>query len=171
MPQLPLIAVVATGRNGAIGRDNALPWHMPTDLARFRALTMGKPMIMGRRTYESIGRALPGRQSVVVARTPSIADPAGVHRVGTPDEALGLARSLAGDMGASEIALIGGAAVFAAFAARIDRLHLTIVDLSPAADTFFATPDPYLWRETARVVPDRREDDDAPCLFLDYERA
>ena len=98
-------------------------------------------------------------------------DPEGVHRVGTPDHALALAQSLAADMGASEIALIGGAIVFAAFAARTDRLHLTIIDLSPAADTFFATPDPYLWRETARRVPDRRADDDAPCLFLEYERA
>ena len=151
----PLAAVVAIGRNGAIGRDNALPWSMPSDLTRFRTLTMGKPMIMGRRTFESIGKALPGRESIVVTRRPQLDLPDRVYAVPDPDEALALAHVRAGLMGASEIAVIGGAELFAAMMPRLDRIYLTIVDLRPEADTFFIAPDPYLWRETARVGPVR----------------
>ena len=149
-----LVAVVAMGRNGAIGRDNALPWTMPSDLARFRALTMGKPMIMGRRTFESIGRALPGRESIVVSRRPQTDLPERTHAAADPEEALALAEAWASAMGASEIALIGGAALFEQMMPHLARIYLTIVDLRPDADTFLAAPDAFVWRETARHRPD-----------------
>lgn len=171
MSHLPLIAVVAMGRNGAIGRDNALPWRMPSDLARFRALTMGKPMIMGRRTFESIGRALPGRESIVVSRREQDTLAPGVFGAATPELALRLARERAAAMNAQEVALVGGASLFQALAPQTDRLYLTVIDLAPEADTFHPVPDPFVWREVARSRPERRADDEADCLFLEYARA
>ena len=168
---LPIVAVIAVGRNGAIGRDTALPWTMPSDLARFRALTMCKPMVMGRRTFESIGKALPGRESIVVSRRPQAGLPAGVHAAIDPEQALGLARERATALGASEIAVIGGAELFAAIMPRLDRVYLTIVDLRPEADTFLEGLDPYAWRETARQRPPRHPRDEADCVFLEYERS
>ena len=167
----PLTAVLAVGRNGAIGRAGRLPWTLPSDLARFRTLTWGKPMIMGRRTFESIGRALPGRESIVVSRSPDLALPAGAHLVTSLDDALALADRRAAAMGATEATVIGGASLLAAAMPSLDRIHLTIVDLCPTADTFFEPLDPYEWREVARHKPARRDGDDADCVVLTYERA
>lgn len=169
--ELPLIAIVAIARNGAIGRDGALPWHMPGDLARFRALTIGRPMVMGRRTFDAIGRALPGRDSVVVTRRPADAFPDGVDAAASPEAALLLAGRRARERGAREIALIGGTELFRALGHRIGAWRVTLVDLAPAADTFLPMPDPWLWRETARVRPPRDPRDEADCVFLDFERA
>jgi len=166
----PLIAVAALGRNGALGRDGTLPWRMPGDLARFRALTMGTPMIMGRRTWDSIGRPLSGRESIVVSRDHALAVPDGVLRAEDPDSALRLAAKRAAAMNAATISLIGGAALFAALMPKIDRLALTIVDLEPQADTFFPPIDAAAWREVSRVVPPRHPEDEAACTFLDLVR-
>ena len=166
----PLVIVAAAGRNGAIGRDGALPWTMPGDLARFRALTAGCPMIMGRRTWESIGRNLPGRESIVVSRR-ALDLPEGAHAAPDPDAALVLAAGRAAAMAAPAVALIGGAALFAALMPRADRLAMTFVDLRPEADTFLPPIDPYLWRESARIVPARHPRDEAACVFVDYARA
>ena len=157
------------GRNRAIGRGNALPWSMPSDLARFKALTMGTPMIMGRRTFESIGRPLPGRESIVVSRGLRSL-PAGVFRVGDPEAAFALARQRAIATGAGAISVIGGAALFAAMMPRADCLAMTLVDLAPEADTFFPPIDFAVWHETSRYTPDRRGGDEAACVFIDYER-
>lgn len=165
----PLAAVVAVARNGVIGRAGALPWQMPGDLARFRALTMGKPMIMGRRTFDSIGRALPGRESIVVTRRP-LAPAQAVFPASSPEAALALAKVRAAAMGAGEISLIGGAALFDALLPRTTRLYLTEVDLEPAGDTFFPAVDPAEWREIERVRPARHPGDEAPCVFLTLER-
>ncbi len=166
----PLVIVAAVGRNGAIGRDNALPWTMPGDLARFRALTMGCPMIMGRRTWDSIGRNLPGRESVVVSRgSPDL--PEGASSATDPQSALAVAAARAEAMGAPAIALIGGAVLFEALMPRADRLALTFVDLRPEADTFFPPIDPYTWREAGRRAPPRHGRDEAACTFVDYVRA
>ena len=169
-PGVPVVAVAALGRNGVIGEAGGLPWTMPGDLARFRALTMGTPMIMGRRTWESIGRPLPGRESLVVSRDPSLALPQGVLRAASPRQALALARQRARAMGATAISLVGGATLFEALLGETDRLALTIVDLAPDGDTSFPAIDPALWRETSRRVPSRHEDDEAGCVFVDYAR-
>lgn len=168
---VPLVIVAALGRNGAIGRGGALPWRMPSDLARFRTLTMGTPMIMGRRTWDSIGRPLPGRESIVVSRDQKMPLPEGVLRAGAPEKALDLAARRADAMSAASISLIGGAALFEALLPWADRLALTYVDLAPDADTFFPAVDPAQWREVARVVPPRRPEDEADCAFVDLVRA
>ncbi|MCA9973391.1 MAG: dihydrofolate reductase [Anaerolineales bacterium] len=143
----PLISlVVALDRNGVIGVNGRLPWRLPDDMARFRALTLGKPVVMGRKTYESIParfRPLPGRHNIVVTRNPAYAAP-GATVVSSPEAAL----AAAGD--APEVMIGGGAALYAAFLPRADRLYLTRVDAAYAGDTFFPPLDPAAWREVAR---------------------
>ncbi len=167
----PLALVVAVGRNGAIGRGGTLPWTMPGDLARFRDLTMGTPMIMGRRTFASIGRALPGRESIVVSRDRALALPDGVFQAADPDAALRFAVRRADAMGAAAISLIGGTSLFEAMLPHVDQMHLTYVDLAPEADTFFPAIDLAAWRETSRRTPPRHARDEAACVFVDYARA
>lgn len=167
---LSLVAVAALGRNGVIGREGALPWRMPGDLARFRDLTMGTPMIMGRRTWKSIGRPLPGRESIVVSRDGALTLPDGVLRAESPEAAVAMADARARAMGAASASLIGGAALFEALMPRTDRLALTYVDLEPDGDTFFPEIDPALWREVSRLTPQRHPQDEATCTFVDLVR-
>ncbi|WP_375380336.1 dihydrofolate reductase [uncultured Sphingomonas sp.] len=131
--------VLARAANGVIGRDGGLPWHLPADLRRFKALTLGRPMVMGRRTFESFPAPLPGRRHIVLTRDPAwTATGAEVAR--SPDEAL----ALAGD----DVSVIGGAAVFAAFLPLATRVDLTEVHAEPTGDTI--VPPFTGWRETAR---------------------
>jgi dihydrofolate reductase len=136
-PRITLVA--ARARNGTIGRDNTLPWHLPEDLAHFKATTLGHPIVMGRRTFESIGRPLPGRRSIVLTRDPAWAHP-GCERAGSHDEAIGLCS------GAAEVFVVGGAQVYADAIGRADRLILTEVDLDVAGDACFPRIDPGMWR-------------------------
>lgn len=131
--------VLARAENGVIGRDGGLPWHLPADLKRFKALTAGKPMIMGRRTFDSLPGLLPGRRHVVLTRDPDW-QAAGAERVGSVDEAL----ALAGD----DVSVIGGAEVFALFLPLAKRVELTEVHAAVPGDT--AVPPFEGWRETAR---------------------
>ncbi|WP_239987441.1 dihydrofolate reductase [Sphingosinithalassobacter portus] len=134
---------LARADNGVIGVDGALPWRLPADLKRFKAQTMGKPMIMGRKTFESFPAPLPGRRHIVLTRDVSWqADGAEVAH--SPEEAL----ALAGD--APEIAVIGGAEVFALFLDRADRIELTEVHLAPGGDAVVPEFDSRQWHETAR---------------------
>lgn len=144
-PRISLLA--ALDRGFAIGRGNALPWHLPDDFRRFKALTMGKPILMGRRTAESLGRALPGRRNLVLTRGDRVPFE-GMEAVASLDQALRLA---AGD-GAAELGVIGGAQVYALALPRATVLHLTHVDTTvDGADTFFPEIDPgdwqVVWRE------------------------
>ncbi|AXK71109.1 dihydrofolate reductase [Lysobacter sp. TY2-98] len=139
--------VVAYDRNRAIGVDNALPWHLPDDLKRFKALTLGKPILMGRLTAESLGRALPGRRNLVLTRS-GRAPFDGMDAVSSIDEAIALARA----DGAAEIAVIGGGGVFEATLPIATTLHLTRVDTAvPRADAYFPVFDATEWREVARL--------------------
>ena len=132
---MTLSIICAVGRNGAIGRDNALLWHLPGDLPRFKRLTMGHPVIMGRRTFESIGRPLPGRLNLVVTRNANYAAE-GVTLCPSLDIALQRAEAAQPDDG--EIFVIGGGELYAATIDRCARLYLTEVDDAPTdADTFF----------------------------------
>ena len=136
--------VVAYDRNRAIGKDNHLPWRLPDDMKHVRAVTIGKPMIMGRRTWDSIGRPLPGRTSIVLTRDRTFrCDGCVVAR--TADEALKLAGT------APEIIVFGGARVFEEFLPRADRIYLTEVETEADADTHFPKLDPAEWREVERV--------------------
>jgi len=140
-PRISIIAAIA--RNGVIGRDNRLPWHLPQDLKRFRALTMGHHVIMGRKTWESIGRVLPGRTMVVVSRDPDygVADCQIAHSL---EEALGLC----GDD--PEVFIIGGAEIYRQALPMADRLYLTHIEQEVEGDTYFPPFDMVDWSETSR---------------------
>ncbi len=164
----PLVAlVVAVAENGIIGRNGDLPWRLSTDLRLFRRLTMGKPIVMGRRTWQSLKkRPLDGRPNIVVTRDASFEAP-GAHVCGSLDGALALAGDLAGSCGAEEIAVIGGAELYAAALPFADRIYLTIVHAEPEGDTLFPVLSARDWRETAReTLPQGPNDEHAATLTI-----
>lgn len=134
--------IVAMDRNRLIGRGNALPWHLPADLAHFKTLTLGKPIIMGRKTYESIGRPLPGRHNIVISRDPAFSAP-GCTVVTSVDAAL----AAAGDV--AEVMVIGGAQLYAEVLPRAQRIYLTHIDAAFEGDAWFPPLDDSVWREVA----------------------
>jgi len=143
-----LSLVVARADNGVIGRDNALPWHLSADLKHFKRLTVGKPVVMGRRTFESIGKPLPGRHNIVLTRDRGWRAE-GVTIVPNLAEAIAAA-GLVPNARADEIMIIGGAQVYADALPSARRIHLTEVHANPAGDTLLPAFDPARWRETAR---------------------
>ena len=154
-----------------IGRDGGLPWRMPSDLKTFRRLTMGKPIIMGRRTYASIGRPLDGRDNIVISRDPGFAPPPDVSVCASMAEALTLARVLAATRGADEIMVIGGAAIYEAALPHADRIYLTEIHAAPVGDRYFAKLDLQLWSVVSRTPIARGERDDHAATLVIYERA
>lgn len=142
--------IAAMGRNRAIGLDGEMPWHLPGELRHFKETTMGKAIVMGRKTWDSIGRPLPGRQNIVVTRNPDFSA-TGCDVAGSLEEALGLARS-------SEVMVIGGGQLYAAALPLADRMVLTEVDCEPGADTWFPKwqKDEWCGREVRSCVPDER---------------
>ncbi len=167
---LPLALVVAVGENGVIGRDGDLPWRLPSDLKRFRELTWGKPLIMGRRTFESIGKPLPGRVSVVLSSDPAFLPPEGVVKVASLDEARTEAEKAAASMGADAIMVIGGYRVFSETLPLAQTLHFTRVHLHPEGDVHFPPFNAGDWEETGRVGPVQGPRDDAPFTELTLTR-
>jgi dihydrofolate reductase len=165
----PLAIVVALAENGAIGRDNRLIWRLKTDLRRFREVTWGKPLLMGRRTFESIGRPLPGRETIVLTRGRRFASP-GILVAYDWDEAVAQAEASAERMGADEIAVVGGAQVYQAALPFADRLRLTLVHAAPEGDTFFPDYDRAAFREVRRQRHATGPDDEHPFTFIDLER-
>ena len=144
--------VVAVARNGAIGVEGRLPWRLPGDLAHFKKVTLGKPVLMGRKTWESLPRRpLPGRPTLVVTRAAGY-PAAGAEVLGSLDAALARGRALALASGAGEIAVIGGAEIYAACLSRAARIYLTEVDAAPDADAFFPEFDRKAWQEEERVA-------------------
>jgi dihydrofolate reductase len=164
-----LVAVVARARNGVIGVGNGLPWRLSSDLKRYRTRTWGRPMIMGRRTWESIGRPLPGRETVVVTRRADYVAP-GAHLATSLDESLAIARRLAAEMGADEIIVAGGEEIYRALLDRTDLIELTEVALELEGDAHFPPLDPAQWREIARETPPRGERDEADFAFVTLAR-
>jgi dihydrofolate reductase len=167
--RLPLAIVAAIADNGVIGRDNRLIWRLRSDLRRFRDLTWGKPMIMGRKTYDSIGKPLPGRRTVVLTRDRSFAAP-GVEVAHGWDQALARADALASEMGTDEISVIGGAEIYALALPGTRRLYLTLVHASPEGDTLFPAYDRSAFRELWRRECAKGPDVEHPFTFLDLER-
>jgi len=164
MPKTPILSLVAAlDRHRAIGRGNALPWHLPADLKRFKALTLGKPVLMGRKTAASIGRALPGRRNLVLTRSGRVPF-AGMEAVDSIDAALAFADE--------ELCVIGGGEVYALCLPRADRLHLTHVDTIVAgADAFFPAFDAAAWRVSHRESHDADARHAFAFEFVDYARA
>lgn len=144
-----LSVIVAAAENGVIGRDNALPWHLPEDLRYFKRITMGKPIVMGRKTFESIGRPLPGRTNIVISRRDGYA-PDGVRVVASLDLALALAADIATIDGSSELMVIGGAEIYKAAIPRADRLYLTEVHAEIEGDALLPEIEWSSWREVSR---------------------
>jgi dihydrofolate reductase len=165
----PLAIVAAIADNGVIGRDNKLIWRLKTDLRRFRDLTMGKPLIMGRKTFESIARPLPGRETVVLTRDRAFSPP-GVHVVHSWPEALAKADHLAETMQAGEIAVVGGAEIYALALPDTARLHLTLVHAEPEGDAAFPSYDRADFRELRREPRRQGPDDEHAFTFIDLER-
>lgn len=162
---MTLIVVAALAQNRVIGKDGGLPWHLPEDLKRFRALTRGFPVIMGRKTFESIGRALPDRLNIVIT-TQADWLREGVRRVASFAEALRVAE----ESGATQVAAIGGERVFAEALGDADRLELTEIQSDVAGDVFFPQWDRKEWTEIQRV-PGAPEQQAGPRYdFVTYER-
>lgn len=166
-----LAVIVAVADNGVIGRDNSLPWHLPEDLRYFRRITMGKPIVMGRKTFESIGRPLPGRTNIVISRNEQFAAPAGVLLAASLDEALVLAGQLADERGVEEAVVIGGAQIYALALPRADRLYLTRVHAAIEGDALLPPVDWTQWTETSRERHAASGDNPHDFSFLVYQRA
>jgi dihydrofolate reductase len=162
--RLALIAAVA--RNGVIGAGQGLPWRLSSDLQRFRRLTMGKPIIMGRKTFQSIGKPLSGRFNIVVTRKGGTF-PEGVHLASGLDAAIALAEA---EAGSGEVMVIGGGEVYAAAIGRADRLYITHVESTPAGDTDFPSIDPRVWEAASREHVAAGEKDTAATEFVIYDR-
>jgi dihydrofolate reductase len=167
---LPLVLVVAVARNGVIGGDNRLLWRLKGDMAHFRRCTMGRPMIMGRKTFDSIGKPLPGRETIVVTRDRDYR-PEGVLVAHDIQGALELAEGAATRLGASEIAVVGGGEIYRQTLDRAARIELTEVALEPEGDTVFPDLSRSIWRETRREPhrADPAAGDHADYAFVTYE--
>ncbi len=161
--------VVAVADNGVIGHDGAMPWHLSTDLKRFRDLTMGKPMIMGRKTFESIGRALPGRTSIVVTRNRDW-QAEGAVPVGSVENAMEVATRLAEASDVDEACVIGGGEIFRQTISRADVLYVTHVHAEPEGNAWFPEIDPRQWREISRQEIPKGEKDSAATSYVVYHR-
>ena len=166
-PQVVLVAAV--GENGVIGREGALPWRLKSDMQHFRRLTLNRPVVMGRKTYESIGKPLKERTNIVITRDPAFAADSVVIADSLP-AAMDIAHADARRRGAEEIAIIGGSGIFAESLALADRLEITLVHAWPPGDTFFPPIDPAIWRETARMRQEAAPGDDAAMSFITYVR-
>lgn len=153
---MKLSLIVAMSRDGVIGADNRLPWHLSADLRRFKAITMGKPILMGRKTHDSIGRPLPGRNNIVLTRDRSYRAP-GCTVVHTTQESMRVAQ------GSAELMIIGGSSLYERFLVTADRIYLTLIDGDFAGDTFFPAIDWHDWTEV-----ERQEVTDDPTVPFSY---
>jgi dihydrofolate reductase len=169
-PSIAIVLVVAVADNGVIGRNNVMPWRLSSDLKRFKSLTMGKPVLMGRKTYLSIGKPLPSRTNIVVSRDKSFAAP-GVLVAGDLAPALSAARGDALRRGANEIAVIGGTDIFAQCLPLADRLEVTHVHARPEGDTCFPPIDQSQWRATSRSEHPAGPRDETNFTCVTYVRA
>ena len=166
-PQIVLVAAVA--ENGVIGREGTLPWRLKSDMQHFRRLTINRPVVMGRKTYESIGKPLKDRTNIVISRDPAYL-PEGVVTADSLEKAMQLARKDAVQRGSDSIAIIGGSGVFADSLALADRLEITLVHATPTGDTYFPPIDDSIWRQTRCVRQEAASEDDADVSFITYER-
>ncbi|MBX4928840.1 dihydrofolate reductase [Rhizobium binae] len=161
--------IAAVARNGTIGRDGDMPWRLSSDLKRFKALTLGKPVVMGRKTYDSIGKPLPGRPNVVISRQAAIYHP-DVSMAHSLSEAMNAAGRLARQTGAGEICIIGGGQIYAQAINLADRMCITHVEADLDGDASFPAIDPDLWQATETIAVPAGERDSYPTRYVVYER-
>ena len=169
MTDLPVVIVAAIADNRVIGDDNKLIWRLKTDLRHFRGLTLGRPVLMGRKTFLSIGKPLPGRETIVLTRDPDFAL-AGVHVAASLDEALAVGQRLGTALGADSIVVAGGAEVYAQALPSADRLELTFVHAEPQGDALFPELDRTAFEAVSRESHPRSADDDHPFSFATFRR-
>ena len=169
MTPAKITLVAAVAKNGVIGKDGGLPWRLSSDLKTFRRLTMGKPLIMGRRTFQSLGKPLDGRDNLVVTRDAAFSAP-GAEVFGDLEAALARGQTLAAARGVDEIMIIGGAELYRQIIDRADQLYWTEVDATPDGDTLFPAFDRTRWRETAREAIPRGPKDDHEATLVTLER-
>ncbi|WP_298963872.1 dihydrofolate reductase [uncultured Roseibium sp.] len=168
MPELVLVAAVA--RNGIIGSEGDMPWKVSSDLKRFKQMTIGKPVILGRKTFLSFGgRPLPGRPHVVISRDPDYS-PSGAEAATSLQEALQRAEELASELQAEEIMCIGGGQIYDQAMPHADRLEITEIQSDPEGDTCFPEIDPSIWAMTHREPGQKGENDSADFVYVTYRR-
>ncbi len=167
---MDIVVLAAVAENGVIGRGNALPWRIKSDMAHFRALTMGKPVVVGRKTYLSIGKPLKGRTTIVVSRDRAFAAP-GIVVAPNLEAALAAARGDALRRGADAIIVAGGADIYVQALPVAARLAITEVHARVEGDAHFPVIDPTVWREVARSERQPAADDKVSFAFVSYERA
>jgi dihydrofolate reductase len=166
---MKIVLVAAIGDNSVIGRDGQLPWRLKSDLQHFRKLTLNRPVVMGRKTHESIGKLLPGRTNIVLSRDLTLVAPGAVLATSL-DAALGFARADAAKHGVDEIMVIGGSDIFSATMPMADRLEITHVHASPEGDVLFPPIDQEVWQEVWREEHYAGPGDDADFTLVTYVR-
>ncbi len=166
---IPIAMIAGVARNGVIGADGTIPWKIPSDMAYFKRMTMGKPIVMGRKQYESVGRPLPGRTNIVVTRQPGYVRE-GVEVFATLEAGLDRGRQVAARDDAPEVMVIGGGEIYAQALDRAARLYISHIALDPAGDVVFPAIDPEIWRvvDEPEVVPSDK--DTAAFRIRVYER-
>lgn len=166
---MELSLIVARAANGCIGRDNKLPWYLPGDLKYFKRMTLGKPIIMGRKTWESLKGPLPGRCNIVITRQTGY-EAEGAKVVATLEEAIQLAESVALIDGVEDAVVIGGAEIYALALPKISRMYVTEVHADVEGDAFFPPFDPAQWQQTAREDFNAEPPNQYDYSFVVYQR-
>ncbi len=161
--------IVAASQNNVIGRNNQLPWHLPGDLQYFKTMTLGKPVIMGRKTFESIGKPLPGRDNIVISRQTNYAAD-GIKVVSSLEQAIALGQSINLINGIEEVMVIGGAQIYEKSLDLADRVYLTRVHRKVEGDAYFPALDSQLWHEIAREDIAAKEPNPFDFSYLVLER-
>lgn len=170
MSDIKTLIIVAVSRNGVIGRDGDMPWRLSTDLKRFKALSMGKPLVMGRKTFESVGsKPLPGRPHVIVSRN-SVIEMPGVETATSVKEGLEQARVLARETGADALCVVGGGEIYRQTIADADELHVTHVETDLEGDTYFPAIEPDLFELVEETAVPAGEKDNYPTRYAIYRR-
>ena len=166
---IEIVLIVAVAENGVIGAGGTIPWRLKTDQQRLKAITLNKPVVMGRKTFESLRRPLPGRTNIVVTRDPNFSGP-GVLVAPSVENALAIAAGDALRRGVDEIVVAGGAEIYAQTLARAERIALTLVHIHSEGDTKFPILDREFWEEVKRVEHAPGPEDEAPFALVDYRR-
>ena len=166
---VPVAMIVAVGSNGVIGSQGEIPWRLPSDFAHFKRTTLGKPLIMGRKTFESIGKPLPGRTNIIVTRRRDYR-PEGAVVVSSLAEALEKARRVAVADGATEVMIGGGGEIYREAMPQAERLYVTHVEAAPEGDAYFPDIDPLLWEVEQVLAIERTDRDSAPFSVKVYRR-